>query len=130
MQLPSQFLEYLPESARPLPKQLGVLVTTWRSRALSFARESILLIYSALIDNTLVVVLERLQLDKLLRRTQPWLERGSARLFGNSASHQSWHLFKPRRLVLYFARDALYVAWGRECNNAVMAVTLIQPSFF
>ena len=75
-------VEYLPEGARPIPRQLGVLVTTWRSRALSFARESTLLIYSALIDNTLVVVLERLQLDKLLRKAQPWLESGSAKLFG------------------------------------------------
>lgn len=75
-------MQYLPQGARPLPKQLGVLVTTWRSRALSFARESTLLIYSALIDNTLVVVLERLQLDTLLKKTQPWLESGSAKIFG------------------------------------------------
>ena len=51
---PSRLLRLVPEAARPIPQQLGVLVTTWRSRATSFARESILLIYSALIDNTLV----------------------------------------------------------------------------
>lgn len=84
MKIPPEIFEYLPESAKPLPKQLGVLVTTWRSRALSFARESSLLIYSALIDNTLVVVLERLQVDKLLRKAQPFLESGSARVFGDS----------------------------------------------
>ena len=83
-EVPAQVLEYLPDSAKPIPKQLGVLVTTWRERALSFARESTLLIYSALIDNTLVVVLERLQLDKLLKKAQPWLESGSANLFGGA----------------------------------------------
>lgn len=83
LQIPPEVVNYLPEGAKPVPRQLGVLVTTWRSRALSFARESTLLIYSAIIDNTLVVVLERLQLDKLLRKTQPWLESGCARLFGD-----------------------------------------------
>ena len=87
---------YIPEGARPIPRQLGVLVTTWRSRALSFARESTLLIYSALIDNTLVVALERLQLDKLLRKAQPWLESGSAKLFGTQAFSNTlvWGTFK------------------------------------
>ena len=56
---PSGLLRYVPEAARPIPQQLGVLVTTWRSRAISFARESILLIYSALIDNTLVAFMAR-----------------------------------------------------------------------
>ena len=65
---------------------MGVLVTNWRMRAASFTRESFLLFFSALIDNTLVVVLEWLQVDKLLKRATPWLERGSARIFGELSS--------------------------------------------
>lgn len=57
-------------------------MTTWRQRALSAARESILLIYSGLIDNSLVVVLEWLKVDRLLRQLQPALEALCASVFG------------------------------------------------
>ena len=73
---------------------MGVLVTNWRMRAASFTRESFLLFFSALIDNTLVVVLEWLQVDKLLKRATPWLERSSARIFGELSSPcaEMWHV--------------------------------------
>lgn len=59
-------------------------MTTWRGRALSAARESILLVYSGLIDNSLVVVLEWLKVDRLLRLLQPKLESFCATVFGKA----------------------------------------------
>jgi hypothetical protein len=57
-------------------------VTQWQARAAAYARNSFLLAYTTLIDNTLVALLQALRLDALFKRATPSLEDGLARLTG------------------------------------------------
>ena len=80
--LPSRLASILPTDTVEARRRFDELVQSWRFRAASFTRESTLSMYSALIDNTLVVVLEKLKVDRLLRRLQPVLEQTVATVFG------------------------------------------------
>lgn len=54
----------------------------WQARTAAYARNSFLLAYTTLVDNTLVALLQALRVDDLFKRATPWLEDSLARLTG------------------------------------------------
>jgi hypothetical protein len=54
----------------------------WQARTAAYARNSFLLAYTTLIDNTLVALLQALRVDDLFKRATPWLEDKVTRITG------------------------------------------------
>lgn len=120
-----------PTSLDPIStrKYFEAFVGSWRVRAASFTRESALLIYSALIDNTLVVALEWLKIDLLLRKLQPILEQASSVVFGkfpfSKASSQIHNYGKQKlRFQGWFCHRAS--EWIQTCNFACLEFFHVQ----